>query len=61
MEKSANGRMTMKEVEGQNFRTRRFDSYAMGFLHPQHEGIIDELRLELDGRGNVATDEDYHD
>jgi glutamate synthase (NADPH) small chain len=31
---------------------------AMGFLHPQHEGVVDQLGVELDGRGNVAT-EDY--
>ena len=30
---------------------------AMGFLHPQHPGIVDQLGLELDGRGNVAADE----
>ena len=31
---------------------------AMGFLHPQHEGIVEQLGVELDGRGNVA-DSDY--
>src|SRR5206468_8192680 len=31
---------------------------AMGFLHPQHEGIVAQLGVELDGRGNVAA-EDY--
>jgi glutamate synthase (NADPH/NADH) small chain len=31
---------------------------AMGFLHPQHEGLVEQLGVELDGRGNVAT-EDY--
>ncbi|MEA2439074.1 MAG: glutamate synthase small chain, partial [Thermoleophilaceae bacterium] len=28
---------------------------AMGFLHPQHEGVVEQLGLELDGRGNVAA------
>jgi glutamate synthase (NADPH) small chain len=33
---------------------------AMGFVHPQHEGMIQELELELDERGNVrATDKAY--
>lgn len=33
---------------------------AMGFVHPQHEGIIRELELELDERGNVrANEKDY--
>jgi len=27
---------------------------AMGFLHPQHEGLLEQLGVELDGRGNVA-------
>jgi glutamate synthase (NADPH/NADH) small chain len=31
---------------------------AMGFLHPQHEGLIEQLGVELDGRGNVS-DENY--
>ena len=29
---------------------------AMGFLHPTHEGMIDDLRLAKDGRGNVEAD-----
>lgn len=33
---------------------------AMGFLHPAKEGVLDELNLELDQRGNVrANDKDY--
>ncbi len=30
---------------------------AMGFLHPQHHGLINELELELDERGNVRASE----
>ncbi len=26
---------------------------AMGFVHPVHEGMLEELGVELDGRGNV--------
>ena len=29
---------------------------AMGFTHPVHKGMIDELALELDQRGNVKAD-----
>ncbi|HSV23770.1 MAG TPA: glutamate synthase subunit beta [Xanthobacteraceae bacterium] len=29
---------------------------AMGFVHPVHEGMIDELGLALDPRGNVKAD-----
>ena len=33
---------------------------AMGFVHPQHKGLIQELEVELDERGNVrATDKQY--
>src|SRR6202000_106543 len=30
---------------------------AMGFVHPQHEGLIKELDVELDDRGNVKASE----
>ncbi|HNP23166.1 MAG TPA: glutamate synthase subunit beta [Panacibacter sp.] len=30
---------------------------AMGFVHPQHEGMIEELDVELDERGNVKASE----
>ena len=33
---------------------------AMGFVNPQHEGLVQELELELDERGNVrATEKNY--
>jgi len=33
---------------------------AMGFVHPQHKGLLKELDIELDERGNVkATDRGY--
>ncbi|HWK59742.1 MAG TPA: glutamate synthase subunit beta [Parapedobacter sp.] len=33
---------------------------AMGFLHPQHEGLLQQLGVTLDGRGNVqAIEGDY--
>jgi len=33
---------------------------AMGFLHPQHEGLLDELSVDLDERGNVkASEKEY--
>ena len=30
---------------------------AMGFLHPQHDGLLDELNIEKDDRGNVRAPE----
>ncbi len=32
---------------------------AMGFLHPQHGRLLEDLELALDGRGNVAVDAAY--
>ena len=33
---------------------------AMGFVHPVHEGMIESLGVELDGRGNIlANTDDY--
>ena len=33
---------------------------AMGFVHPQHEGLLNQLGVELDERGNVkATEKSY--
>ena len=28
---------------------------AIGFSHPEHEGLIEELGVDLDGRGNVKA------
>jgi glutamate synthase (NADPH/NADH) small chain len=33
---------------------------AMGFVHPLHNGMLNELGIELDEKGNVkATDKSY--
>jgi glutamate synthase (NADPH/NADH) small chain len=32
---------------------------AMGFLGPVRKGMIEQLGVQLDNRGNVATDENY--
>ena len=34
---------------------------AMGFVHPQHEGLLSQLDVELDERGNVkASEKEFH-
>ncbi len=34
---------------------------AMGFIYPQHEGLLQQLEIELDERGNVkASEKNYH-
>ena len=54
---NTDGRWNMIEIEGSDF-TLQADAVflAMGFLHPVHEGMIEELALERDGRGNVSAD-----
>ncbi len=32
---------------------------AMGFTGPQQKGVVEELELELDPRGNIVRDDDY--
>jgi glutamate synthase (NADPH/NADH) small chain len=32
---------------------------AMGFVHPEKEGVVEQLGLSLDGRGNVRVDKDF--
>jgi glutamate synthase (NADPH/NADH) small chain len=32
---------------------------AMGFLHPQHDGLLNDLGVDYDGRGNVARADDF--
>jgi glutamate synthase (NADPH/NADH) small chain len=32
---------------------------AMGFVHPEHKGMIEELGVEKDERGNVKCDAEY--
>jgi glutamate synthase (NADPH/NADH) small chain len=32
---------------------------AMGFLHPEHKGMLEELGVEKDERGNVKCDAQY--
>jgi glutamate synthase (NADPH/NADH) small chain len=52
------GRPTMTEVPGSEFEIETsLVLLALGFLHPQHKGMIYELEVELDPRGNVKTDE----
>jgi len=54
-----NGRPTMKEEPGSGFVIEAdLVLLAMGFLHPQHEGMVADLGVELDHRGNIKVDQD---
>ena len=51
------GRPDMREVPGSEFSIDAdLVLLAMGFLHPQHDGLLDSLGVEYDSRGNVKTD-----
>lgn len=55
-----NGKRQMVEIPGTEFEHPvDLIFLAMGFLHPQHEGLLDSLGVEYDARGNVVTDENY--
>ncbi len=32
---------------------------AIGFEHPEHDGLVEQLGLELDHRGNIRTQQTY--
>ncbi len=47
---------TMKEVPGSEFELPAdLLLLAMGFVHPIHTGLVDDLGVEKDGRGNVLA------
>ncbi|MEQ8268890.1 MAG: glutamate synthase subunit beta [Parvibaculum sp.] len=47
----------MQPVPGSEFEIKAdLVLLAMGFVHPVHEGMLKELGVELDQRGNVAAD-----
>src|SRR5205823_345683 len=52
-----NGQMKMVEVPGSEFTLdAELVLFAMGFVHPVHEGMLDQLGVEYDARGNVKVD-----
>lgn len=59
--KDENGKMKMEEIPGGEFELpAELVLLAMGYTNPPHDGLLQSLALELDGRGNVlANDRDY--
>jgi glutamate synthase (NADPH/NADH) small chain len=52
----AQGRMQMTEVAGSEFQLKAdLVLLAMGFLGPRRDGLLDDAKVELDQRGNVAA------
>jgi len=56
----SDGRMRFEPVAGSDF-TMDADLVllAMGFLGPVRPGVVEELGVDIDGRGNIVTDADY--
>lgn len=55
--KRENGQWKMSEVPGSEFSLKaNLILLAMGFVHPVHEGMLKELGVKLDRRGNVLAD-----
>ena len=53
-----NGRFQITEVPNSEFEVDTdLVLLAMGFLHPEHDGMLTQLGVELDGRGNVQVDQ----
>ena len=51
------GRPQMQELAGSEFEIDTdLVLLAMGFLHPEHDGMLTQLGVDLDGRGNVVVD-----
>ncbi|PIQ87353.1 MAG: glutamate synthase [Candidatus Omnitrophica bacterium CG11_big_fil_rev_8_21_14_0_20_43_6] len=58
--KDPQGCALMQEIAGSDFEIEAdLVILALGFLHPEKEGLIQELGLDLDQRGNLKTDEKF--
>jgi glutamate synthase (NADPH/NADH) small chain len=58
--KSVDGRPVFEPVQGSEFELPcELVLLAMGFVGTERHGAVDELALELDGRGNVACDANW--
>jgi len=56
----ASGRRPMSEVPGSEFEVKAdLVLLALGFIGPQKSGMIEQLGLKLDPRGNVFADQNY--
>ena len=54
------GRQVMKEVPGSEFELpAQLVLLAMGFVGPEKKGMLEQLKVEIDPRGNVKADDDY--
>jgi glutamate synthase (NADPH/NADH) small chain len=55
------GRPTFEPIEGSEFELPcELVLLAMGFVGPEKNGLLEQLRVDLDARGNVARDSSWH-
>ena len=60
-DKGDNGRMQMRETPGSEFELDvDMALLAMGYLHPVHEGLVEQSKVEKDGRGNVKANDNAY-
>ena len=60
-QKNEAGQTVMKEVPGSEFEMKAdLVLLAMGFLGPVQSGLLEQLAVEKDARGNVAADTDRY-
>ncbi|MCM8780105.1 MAG: glutamate synthase subunit beta, partial [Candidatus Omnitrophica bacterium] len=60
IEKDVEGRINIKDVKGSEFEIEAdLVILAMGFSGPVKNGLIEELNLELDLKGNVKTNDKF--
>ncbi len=56
VEPDSTGRQIMEEIPNSDFEIEvDLVLLAMGFMHPEHDGIISELDVNLDERDNIRT------
>jgi len=56
--KDEKGRMSMKPTGKTDLIKADLVFLALGFIHPIHEGLLTELGVQFDGRGNIAIDKE---
>jgi len=58
--KGSDGRLSMSAIPGSEFEMPcDLCLLAMGFVSPEHGGPIEQLKLDVDQRGNVKVDANY--
>jgi glutamate synthase (NADPH/NADH) small chain len=59
-QKDDKGGMKMAEIPGSEFSLKvDMVLLAMGFVHVEHNKLLDELEVQFDQRGNIKYDNDY--